>query len=72
MCNLNLRITRRIKIKQKALSKSLDAIVKPLFYTSVCNKSNSVMNFNFCCLNGKKQTRSRELFSLFFLLSART
>lgn len=72
MCNLNLCITRRIKIKQKALSKSLDATVKPLFYTSVCNKSNSVMNFNFCCLNGKKQTRSRGLFSLFFLLSART
>lgn len=69
MCNLNLCITRRIKIKQKALSKSLDAIVKPLFYTSVCNKSNSVMNFNFCCLNGKKNKREAEGFFLCFSFS---
>lgn len=72
MCNLNLCITRRIKIKQKALSKSLDAIVKPLFYTSVCNKSNCY-ELQFLLLEWKKnQTRSRGLFSLFFLLSART
>lgn len=60
MCNLNLYISRGFKIKQKALSKSLDATVKPLFYTSACNKSNSVMNFNFCCSNGKKQKQKNK------------
>lgn len=52
---MNLCIFRRIKLNRKEFSKSLDAFFKPLFYTSVCNKSSSVMNFNFCCLNEKRK-----------------
>lgn len=62
---MNLCIFRRIKLNRKEFSKSLDAFFKPLFYTSVCNKSSSVMNFNFCCLNEKRKREAEDFFLSF-------
>lgn len=62
---MNLCIFRTIKIKLKEFSKSLDAFVKPLFHTSVCNKYNSVINFNLCCWTGKTKLEVEDLFLCF-------